>query len=131
MRRAVCAPTRARTSSAPVRVLPKPRPASSSQMRQSPGGGNCSGLARYCHSYFSLRALSRGSDQMRLFLSGSGSEASELARKEFTRIFPLILRRRWFLASRRRREHAEVSADRDERGLSVIKLEARMPGVGA
>ena len=36
--------------SAPLRVLPKPRPASSSHMRQSPGGANCSGRATTGHA---------------------------------------------------------------------------------
>ena len=45
MRRALPASTCARTYSAPVRVLPKPRPASSSQTRQSPDGGFCEALA--------------------------------------------------------------------------------------
>jgi len=35
-----------RTHSAPARVLPKPRPAITSQVRQSPGGGICSARAQ-------------------------------------------------------------------------------------
>ena len=37
---------RRRTHSAPARVLPAPRPPSSSQVTQSPGGGNCSARAQ-------------------------------------------------------------------------------------
>ncbi len=35
-----------RTRSAPVRVLPNPRPASTSQVRQSPSGASCFGRAQ-------------------------------------------------------------------------------------
>ena len=56
MRRAVAPSTRARTSSAPVRVLPKPRPASSSQTRQSPAGGSWLGRAQNGQSYSSASA---------------------------------------------------------------------------
>ena len=39
-----------RTHSAPVRVLPNPRPAKSIQMRQSPAGSSCSGRAQNVQS---------------------------------------------------------------------------------
>ena len=37
--------TAAKTHSAPARVLPNPRPASSTQVRQSPSGGSCPACA--------------------------------------------------------------------------------------
>jgi hypothetical protein len=37
-----------RTHSAPARVLPKPRPAMISQMRQTPSGAICAGRAQNC-----------------------------------------------------------------------------------
>src|SRR6185312_3769546 len=40
----------ARIHSAPARVLPEPRPPMTSQVTQSPGGGNCSGRAHSSHS---------------------------------------------------------------------------------
>ena len=45
-RRALPEATMARTHSAPVRLLPQPRPARMSQVRQSPGGGSWSGRAQ-------------------------------------------------------------------------------------
>src|SRR3546814_2175122 len=59
-----------RTHSAPVRVLPKPRPARISQTRQPPGGGNC--LVRAQNRQSNIRVASSRS------LSRSEEHTSEL-----------------------------------------------------
>src|SRR6516165_10681925 len=71
--------TRSWTYSAPVRVLPKPRPASSSQVRHSPGGGSCSGRAQYCQSRASRSHCSSVSFARSFFCRAGESEASEFA----------------------------------------------------
>src|SRR5258706_9054213 len=92
MRRARPASTCARTYSAPVRVLPKPRPASSSQTRQSPGGGICPlWRGQNSHRYRSFRAFSFGKDWSSSSTSSSGSEASKLACKELAGILAVIV----------------------------------------
>src|ERR1700722_10058179 len=45
------------THSAPQRVLPHPRPANTSHVDQSPGGGNCSDLAFDAQSHSSASAM--------------------------------------------------------------------------
>ena len=69
-------------SSAPVRVLPPPRPLSNSQIYQSQAGGSCFGLAQNSQSYMRASA----SFWLRLFIafcrSCSGSKASDCI-KEF------------------------------------------------
>ena len=60
-RRAVRAVTRARISSAPVRVLPNPRPASSSHTRQSPSAAAAGWPAPRTANHRAARALRPGS----------------------------------------------------------------------
>src|SRR5579862_6955309 len=67
---------------------------------------------------------------MSLFLTGSGSEASQAAFKDFTRILRGLGRRRVARPPRWRREHAEMAGDRVKCGLPVVKLDPRMLGVG-
>jgi hypothetical protein len=52
---------RASTHSAPVRVLPKPRPARISQLRHSPGGASWRSSAFHSHSSSSVRRKEAGS----------------------------------------------------------------------
>ncbi len=86
--------TWARTHSAPQRVLPKPRPASTSQVVQSPpgpevAGANCLGRAQNRQSYSNAAASASVSSAIRVFRSEAGSEASDSA----SEAFPGIIRR--------------------------------------
>ena len=80
--------TRERTHSAPQRVLPKPRPASTSQVVQSPpapdsGGASCLGRAQKRQSWISARASASLSSAIRAWRSEAGSEASDSASEAF------------------------------------------------
>src|SRR5580700_9784554 len=67
---------------------------------------------------------------MSLFLTGSGSEASQAAFKDFTRILRGLGRRRVVTPPRSRWEHAEMAGDRVKRGLPVVELDPGMLRVG-
>src|SRR5262249_4916290 len=123
IRRATPETTEARTNSAPVRVLPKPRPARSSQTRQSPGGGNCSSRAQaFCQPYLYSSASAPENSSTSWFRSASGSDASQRAFNKFSGIFAVILGR--FRFARRFWQHAEIAGDRIERGPLVVELDA-------
>src|SRR5690348_14331943 len=71
--------THCRTVSAPVRVLPNPRPAWISQYVHAPDGNSCSGLAQNPQSYLrpaSWRSVSAASRRWR---SGTGKLRKQLA----------------------------------------------------
>ena len=64
IRATLAASARDRTHSAPVRVLPHPRPDRTSQIDQSPVGGSCSGRAIACQSVSSKSArLPKGNER--------------------------------------------------------------------
>src|SRR5690242_18894787 len=73
-----------RTHSAPVRVLPKPRPASSSQMRQSPAGVIWVGRPQKRQSNARAAASASGRAASTSSFSSSSSELSELASNELS-----------------------------------------------
>ena len=84
--------TRSRTHSAPVRVLPQPRPARMSQANHSDAGGSCSSRAQKRQSYSSaafsavVRLASSvwrrlgGSDRSELAVKRSGGIAEDIDR---------------------------------------------------
>src|SRR6185437_3346471 len=108
MRRAVCAPIRDRTNSAPVRVLPNPRPASNSHTRQSPGGGSCSSRAQKSQSVTRAR-LARGViSRSSCVLVQLGCEASQTALNLFKRVLVGIGLGFVLRSPRGQREQAEM-----------------------
>src|SRR5260370_16962989 len=88
--------TEARTNSAPVRVLPNPRPAISSQTRQSPDGGICASRAP---PRYQVQASLTISSSLRLWiaccLSGFRSQAIQRKDKSFACTVGVILG--WFV----------------------------------
>ena len=66
-------------NSAPVRVLPPPRPLSRSQIYQPQSGGSCFGLAQNSQSYKRALASFSVSESRTFNLSDSGSNASDNA----------------------------------------------------
>jgi hypothetical protein len=129
-RRAVRAVARTRISSAPVRVLPNPRPARSSHTRQSPSGGSWLGRAQNAQSKSNPRASSRLSAATRPFLRASGSEASQPACKHLTRILREIGRLAVLFSPRQPDEHSAMARDRIGRRLLVVELHSVAPASG-
>src|ERR1700756_3067873 len=68
---------RSLTYSAPVRVLPNPRPANNSQTRQLPGGGLCSSRAQYFQPRASISRCCSLRLRRNFWRCGAGSEASQ------------------------------------------------------
>lgn len=66
------------THSAPVRVLPQPRPASISHVRHSHCGANCSGLPQSSQSFNKVRAASWLNDSILAALCWVGIAMIEL-----------------------------------------------------
>src|SRR5882724_11678931 len=83
MRPARPASTSAWVNSAPVRVFPKPRPASTSQIVQSRGGGSCEGRARKRQSVASASRSLGLSSSSSAVCSALGSDASKAAKESF------------------------------------------------
>ncbi len=114
----------ARTNSAPARVLPKPRPASKSQTRQSPGGDRCSARAQAFQSLFrasrSLSVICRSS----CVLSQLGCKASQTAFKLLKRVLFGVGLRLVLMTTRRQRKQTEMPGQRVERGLFAVDLHA-------
>src|SRR5207248_563920 len=126
MRRAPCL-TRALTNSAPVRVLPKPRPASNSQTRQSPSGGRCD--RRPPFAYHSEMASATASLSLRLRTARSlcalVSDSFQSQDKSLTRtrcfLFCRLVLCRFGIALR---QHAEMACQRVEHRFFVVQLDA-------
>src|SRR5207247_6967060 len=83
--------TRSRTHSAPVRVLPKPRPASSSHTAQDPTGASWFARAQKRHSRASLSASAGLSVARIFFRSDAGSNAIDSASEAFDGVIGGVL----------------------------------------
>jgi hypothetical protein len=85
--------TSRRTASAPVLVLPNPRPQRSSQVSQSPLGRACSGLAQKSQSHCSSSACASVSSAKIWVCSESGRKASNSAGDKLTCAYVLRFHR--------------------------------------